>query len=365
MILQEVINYLEELAPPSYQESYDNAGLIIGDASCEFTKAIICLDSTEEVVEEAIAKGANIIIAHHPIVFSGLKKLNGSNYVERTVIKAIKHDIAIYAIHTNLDNVVDGVNKKIADKLGLEQLEILSPKKDLLNKLIAFVPLKDKSKVLNAMFNAGAGQIGNYSESSFSSVGEGTFKGNEESKPVIGTSNKLERVQEEKIEVLVENHRLTKVIQALLTAHPYEEVAYDVIALKNTNHQIGSGMFGVLPNPVSPHEFFRILQEKFVVPVVRHTSIVGDKIQGVALCGGAGSFLLPAAVRKNADVFVTGDFKYHEFFDADNQLIIADIGHFESEQYTSEFLIEKLTKKFRNFAFLLTEKNTNPVNYFI
>ena len=215
MILQDVINYLEELAPPSYQESYDNGGLIIGDASCAFTKAIICLDSTEEVVDEAVAKGANIIIAHHPIIFNGLKKLNGSNYVERTVIKAIKHDIAIYAIHTNLDNVVDGVNKKIADKLGLEHLEILSPKKDLLNKLIAFVPLKDKSIVLNAMFNAGAGQIGNYSESSFSGTGEGTFKGNEESKPFIGTINKLERVQEEKVEVLVENHLLTKVIPSL------------------------------------------------------------------------------------------------------------------------------------------------------
>ncbi|MFT4968491.1 MAG: dinuclear metal center YbgI/SA1388 family protein [Chitinophagales bacterium] len=365
MIIQELINFLEEIAPPALQESYDNAGLIVGDAKQEFTKAIVCLDAIEEVIDEAIQKGANLVIAHHPIVFSGIKKLNGKNYVERTVIKAIKNDIAIYAIHTNLDNVNDGVNKKIADKLGLEDVEILSPKMNCLSKVVCFVPLNAKKKVLQAMFEAGAGRIGNYSEASFSHEGEGTFKGNSSSKPAIGELNKLEKVKEARVEVLVENYRLSKVLSAMQDEHPYEEVAYDVIELKNVHNEIGAGMIGVLPKELEVSQFFKMLQEEFQVPVVRHTTFVKDKIRRVALCGGSGSFLLSLAKRKNADVFLTGDFRYHEFFDADNQLIIADVGHYESEQFTSELLIENLNKKFRNFAFLLTEINTNPVNYFI
>lgn len=365
MILQEVVDFLEELAPPSLQESYDNAGLIVGDSKKEFTKAVVCLDAIEEVVDEAIDKGANLIIAHHPIVFSGLKKINGKNYVERTVIKAIKNDIAIYAIHTNFDNVLSGVNKIIANKLGLTEQKILAPKSGCLSKLITFVPLVSSNSVLEAMFAAGAGKIGNYSEASFSTHGEGTFKGEEGSNPSIGKTGERETVKETRVEVLVENHKISDVLKALMSAHPYEEVAYDLIELKNTHHAIGAGMFGVLPKPLETEKFLQKLKDVFHVPVIRYTASLDRKIERVALCGGAGSFLLPAAKVKKADIFITGDFKYHEFFDADNQIVIADIGHYESEQFTSNLLIAELNKKFRKFAFLLTEINTNPVNYFI
>lgn len=365
MLIQDVINFLEDLAPPSLQESYDNAGLIVGDSHQVFTKAIVCLDAVEEVVNEAIAKGANLIIAHHPIIFGGLKKLNGKNYVERTVIAAIKNDIAIYALHTNLDNVKSGVNMKIANKLELTNLEILAPKANLLNKLITFIPVKNKQVVLDALFNAGAGHIGEYSEASFSILGEGTFKGSADSNPSIGKLNQLEKVEEVRVEVLVEDHKLSKVLRALLKAHPYEEVAYDIIGLKNIHQEIGSGMIGTLPKAMENKEFLKMVQRVFRLPVVRHTVFLKDKIERVSLCGGAGSFLLSAAKAKKADVYLTSDFKYHEFFDSDNQIVIADIGHYESEQFTSELIIDKLNKKFRNFAFLLTEKNTNPVNYFI
>lgn len=365
MKIIDVTRFLDELAPPYLQEGYDNAGLIVGDALTDFTKAIVCLDVTEEVVEEAVSNGANMIIAHHPIVFKGLKRLTGSNYVERVVMKAIKCDIAIYAIHTNLDNMLDGVNAQIGDKLNVQNRRILSPKHDTLFKLITFVPVEAKERVLEALFVAGAGQIGNYGEASFQSKGTGTFKGNEWTNPTIGSKGVREEVEEFKLEVLVEKHLQYRVLSALQHAHPYEEVAYDVVPLANTNQERGAGMIGELDEPVRTLDFLKKLQATFNVPVIRHTPVVKDEIRHVAWCGGAGSFLLAQAKKAGADIFITGDFKYHEFFDAENQLIIADIGHYESEQFTSELLIDKLNKKFRNFAFLLTEINTNPVNYFI
>ena len=365
MILQEIINYLEELAPPSLQESYDNSGLIVGNGQQEISKAIVCLDAVESVLDEAIAKGANLIIAHHPIVFSGLKKLNGKNYVERVVIKAIQNNIAIYAIHTNFDNVSQGVNRKISEKIGLVNTQILAPKSNLLNKLVVFVPIENRLQLMNAMFEAGAGNIGNYSEASFTSNGEGSFKGNVDSNPTMGKVNERTYVQEGRVEVLVENHHLNMVLAAMKANHPYEEVAYDLIALKNSHQEIGSGMIGELNEAMNPKGFLKHLQTIFKVPVIRHTDLGNKKIAKVAVCGGSGSFLLQAAISQKADVFVSADFKYHEFFDADNQIVIADIGHYESEQYTSELLLEKLKKKFSNFAFFLTENNTNPLRYFI
>ena len=365
MILQEIIDFLEEIAPPSYQESYDNCGLIVGSPHQEVTQGIICLDAVESVLYEAIQKGANLIIAHHPIVFSGIKKLNGKNYVERVIIKAIQHNIAIYAIHTNLDNVNTGVNQMIADKIGLENTRILSPKRGMLNKLVCFVPKEHAASLLNALFEAGAGKIGNYSEASFTSDGLGSFKGKENSNPSIGKANERSYVSEHKLEVLVQNHQINAVLKAMKENHPYEEVAYDLIALQNDNQELGSGMIGRLSEAVDSMKFLRHLQEVFKVPVIRHTALSERKILNVAVCGGAGSFLLKSAISQKADIFVSADFKYHEFFDADNQIVIADIGHYESEQYTSELLLGKLNKKFRNFAFFLTEKNTNPLRYFI
>ena len=364
MILKDIIHFLEALAPKNYQESYDNSGLICGDKNTLITKAIVCLDTIEEVVDEAISKKANLIIAHHPIVFKGLKSFTGKNYVERVIIKAIKNDIAIYAIHTNLDNVLDGVNAKICEKLGIKHPKILSPKSNTLNKLVFYTPSLDVKEVKDALFAVGAGNIGNYSEASFDSKGTGTFKGNEHSKPTIGKKNIRENAEEVKSEMIFPKYLKNKIIATLIEKHPYEEVAYNIISLENNNQDIGSGMIGFLEEEINTTELFEKIKKEFNCKCIRHTKITKKKITKIAVCGGSGSFLLQDAIQQKADIFITGDFKYHEFFDAENNIIIADIGHFESEQFTNELLLEKMTKKFPTFATLLTEVNTNPVEYY-
>lgn len=363
MRLKEIIKSLEELAPPSLQESYDNSGLIVGDPEKEIRSAIICLDSTEEVVEEAIAQKADLIIAHHPIVFGGLKRFTGKDYVQRTVMKAIKSDIAIYAIHTNLDNVLAGVNMKIAERLGLEHREILSPKKGILYTLALYAPQNSIQGVLNALFEAGAGNIGNYSECSFRNEGKGTFKGNEESNPAVGDKGNRHQEAESKIEVLVEDFKLPAVLRAMNESHPYEEVAHHIIPLDNRHQNIGSGMVGELASPMKADEFLQHLKTSMNTECVRYTKSVKDEVKKVAICGGSGSFLLGDAIRLGADVFITGDFKYHQFFDADGKIQIADIGHYESEQFTIDLLYEYLSRKFPKFDLHFTKVNTNPINY--
>ncbi|TKC00359.1 Nif3-like dinuclear metal center hexameric protein [Pedobacter cryophilus] len=363
MRLKELIDCLEEFAPLNYQESYDNSGLIIGNQENEIHKALISLDCTEEIVDEAIANQCDIIISHHPIVFKGLKKFNGNNYVERVIIKAIENRIAIYAIHTNLDSVLNGVNGKICEKIGLKNCKILAPKTGLLKKLVFFVPLKNATEVRNAVFEAGAGSIGNYSECSFNTSGQGTFKANNEAKPFVGELNKLHEENEMRVEVIYPAPAEKKIMTALWENHPYEEVAYDIYALENTHQQVGSGMIGELETEISGLDFLHQLKEKMGLSVIRHTKILDKKIKIIAVCGGSGSFLLPKAIQAKADIFITADFKYHEFFDADEKILIADIGHFESEQFTQELLLEIITKKFPNFAVRLTGNNTNPIKY--
>ena len=363
MKLKEITGYLESLAPPSYQESYDNAGLIVGDPELEIGKALLCIDSTEEVVREAIKKGCNLIIAHHPIIFRGLKKLTGNSYVQRAVMLAIKNDISIYCMHTNLDNIHSGVNKKICDKLGLIHTSILSPKRQILKKLITFCPLKDAEKVRDALFEYGAGVIGDYSETSYNTEGFGTFKGDESTNPHVGKKGTRHQEREIKIETIFPAHIEHSLIGALLKAHPYEEVAYDIVSLDNYHPRVGSGMVGELPKPTDEMIFLKTLKKKFSAGCVRHTQLLGKKIRRVAVCGGAGSFLLQDAICSKADIFITGDFKYHDFFDSERKIIIADIGHYESEQFTTELFHEVLTKRFNNFALLFSETNTNPVNH--
>ncbi|MCO5229785.1 MAG: Nif3-like dinuclear metal center hexameric protein [Chitinophagales bacterium] len=361
-----IFNILEELenfAHPSLQESYDNAQLITGNPSWECTGAILCLDAIEEVIDEAISKKCNLVIAHHPIVFSGLKSITGKNYIERTIIKAIKNDIAIYAAHTNLDNVIEGVNQKIAEKLSLKNCKILAPKKGLLKKLYTYVPHNATNIVRERLFQAGAGNVGNYSECSFKVSGIGTFKGNENSNPYIGEKGQIHEESEDKIEFLFPAYLESKILKTLFEVHPYEEIAYEVLTLDNIHQQIGSGMIGDLEQPIDTIEFLKQLKYIFKTPVIRHTQLIKEKVQKIAICGGAGSFLLKDAIRQKADVFITGDYKYHQFFDADNQIVIADIGHFESEQYTIELFYEILIKKFSNFALYLTTVSTNPVKY--
>ncbi|MFN0035032.1 MAG: Nif3-like dinuclear metal center hexameric protein [Saprospiraceae bacterium] len=261
MKISDILSALEAVAPPHLQESYDNAGLIVGNPEAEASGALFCLDSTEAVVEEALNRGCNLVVAHHPIVFRGLKRLNGATYIERTVMQAVRHDVAIYAIHTNLDNVHrQGVNAKIAEKIGLAETRVLAPK-------------------------PGAAEV-------------------------------------------------------------------------------GAGLLGLLPHPIGEAEFLQHIKNALQTNCIRHTAFRGKPVRTVAVCGGAGSFLLPDALKAGADVFVTADFKYHEFFDAEGKLVVADVGHYESEQFTIELLRDIVQDKFPTFALHLTKLNTNPVFYF-
>jgi dinuclear metal center YbgI/SA1388 family protein len=363
-VIAEVISFLESVAHPSLQESYDNAGLITGHPSWECTGVLCSLDVTEEVVSEAVAKNCNMIVAHHPIVFKGLKKINGNNYVERTVIAAIKNDIAIYAIHTNLDNVLHGVSGRMAALLGLQKIAILDPKENMLRKLFTFAPADKAEQVRNALFAAGAGHIGNYSECSFNADGTGTFKAGAGTDPYVGEQGVRHSENETKIEVIYPAFLEGRIIAALKANHPYEEVAYDVVALANQYSQTGAGVVGELPEPVDEKLFLEKLKSVFGLKLIRHTPLTGKSIRKVAVCGGAGSFLISKALRAKADIYVTADMKYHEFFDAEGRIVIADIGHYESEQFTIALLQEVLEEKFPTFAVLKTSVNTNPVQYF-
>lgn len=364
MKLQQICSFLETIAPLSYQEDYDNSGLITGSPDMEVTGALISLDCLEPVLDEAIRLGCNLVISHHPIVFKGLKKFNKRTYVERVVMKAIKHDIALYAIHTNFDNVLNGVNARICEKLGVKEFTILSPKGGLLKKLVTFCPSAHADIVRNALFEAGAGSIGNYSECSYNTEGFGTFKGAENTNPFVGEKGVQHREAEVRIETIYPAVIERQLIVALLQAHPYEEVAYDLYPLTNS-FEAGSGMVGNLSEEMDELSFLQLLKERLNAKVVRHTALRGKKVRRVAVCGGSGSFLLQRAIASGADVFVTADFKYHEFFDADGKIIISDVGHFESEQFTQELLFEIITKKFPNFALHLTSIHTNPINYLI
>lgn len=363
MKLSEILDFLETIAPPAFQESYDNCGLITGERNMEITGAVVALDCIEAVVDEAIAARCNLIVAHHPIVFSGIKKLNGKNYIERTIIKAIKNDIAIYAIHTNLDNVPEGVNAKIAEKIGLKNTRILAPKSGLLRKFVTFCPADSAEKVREALWKAGAGVIGNYDSTSFNANGTGTYRGNENSNPVIGEKGKLMREPEERIEMIYPAYLERKVLAALRASHPYEEIAYDLIPLENKWSLIGAGMTGELEKPLPLTDFLRHLKTVMKADVVRYTDIPGKQVSKVAVCGGSGSFLLGDAIASGADVFVTGDFKYHQFFDGEGKIVIADIGHFETEQFTVELLYDRLKQKFPTFAVRQTGVHTNPITY--
>jgi len=365
MKVQDITSYLESVAPVSLQEHYDNAGLITGNPAWECTGIITTLDATEEVVHEAIEKKCNLIVAHHPIIYGGLKKITGKNYVERTVIAAIKNDIAIYAIHTNLDNVIDGVNGSIADKLGLINRTVLQSKAGILKKLYCFVPPDHADKVRNAIFAAGGGEISNYSECSFNAKGMGTFKPGEGTNPFEGKIGERHSAEEIKMEVIFPAWLERTIYTAMIAAHPYEEVAYDIIALENRQVQTGSGLVGELPEAMTETAFLGLLKAQFNLSLVRHTPLTGKPVKKIALCGGAGSFLIGAAIAAGADFYVSSDIKYHEFFDANDRLVIADIGHYESEQFTTGLLFDILTEKFPTFAVLKTGVKTNPVHYFL
>jgi dinuclear metal center YbgI/SA1388 family protein len=364
MKIREVIATLETLAPCFLQESYDNSGLLMGSAEWECTGILLCLDSTEAVVQEAIEKNCNLVIAHHPIIFAGIKKLSGNSYVEKSIITALKNDIAIFAIHTNLDNVIAGVNGRMADLLGLTNRKILQPKNKQLKKLSVFVPAAHAENVRSAIFAAGAGNVGNYSECSFNSAGEGTFKPGEGADPFTGNIGERHIEPEVKVEVIFQPWHQSAVLHAMHQSHPYEEVAYDIILLDNELDSIGSGLVGELENAIPESDFLHFLKKSFDLHVIKHTVLTGKMVRKIAICGGSGSFLIKSAIASGADFYITGDIKYHEYFDAEGKLVIADIGHYESEQNTIGLLFDTLKQKYTTFAVLKTEINTNPVNYF-
>ncbi|MDG3580811.1 Nif3-like dinuclear metal center hexameric protein [Galbibacter pacificus] len=363
MLIQEVINGIEELAPLTYAEDFDNVGLLVGDKNNEASGVLVCLDTLEEVIDEAIEKNCNLIVSFHPIIFSGLKKITGKNYVERVVHKAIKNDIAIYAIHTALDNSFVGVNAKICEVLGLKNKQVLIPQKHTIKKLHTFVPIKEANKVREALFDAGGGSIGNYDHCSFNVEGKGSFKGNENSSPVVGEKGKTHYEEETQIGITFPKHAEAKILKALFNNHPYEEVAFEITTLENSNQHIGIGMIGELETPQNPADFLKFVKEHMQTECIRHSKLIDKKIKKVAVLGGSGAFGISSAIASGADIYITGDVKYHDFYKAENKMIIADIGHYETEQFTKNLLVEYLTKKFTNFAVVLSVCNTNPVKY--
>ncbi|TYA53232.1 Nif3-like dinuclear metal center hexameric protein [Formosa maritima] len=364
MIVQDVIDHIETLSPLAYAEDFDNVGLLVGDKNSKLKGVLVTLDTLESVVDEAIKAKCNLIVSFHPIIFKGLKKLTGKTYVERVVMKALKNDIAIYAMHTALDNSYQGVNHMICEKLGLINKSILIPQPQTIKKLITFVPKDEAETLRSALFKAGAGSIGNYNNCSFNTEGVGTYKGNENSNPKKGKKGETHFESETQISVTFPKHLESKILQSLFKTHSYEEVAYEITTLENKNQHIGMGMIGELENDMSEKEFLNLLKTNMNTECIRHSKLLQNNIKKIAVLGGSGSFAIAAAKAANADVFITSDLKYHDFFRAENQIVLADIGHYESEQFTKNLLVAYLTKKITNFAIVLSRTNTNPVKYF-
>ncbi len=362
--LKEITRILEHLAPLSLQESYDNAGLQVGDREMEVSGVLITIDVTEQVLDEAASLGFNLVISHHPVIFGGLKSITGSSAAERVVRKAIKKDIAIYSGHTNFDAAPGGVNSAMANRLGLVNQKVLDPIGDLLKKLVVFVPGEHLEKVRSAMFEAGAGHIGAYDSCSFNLEGKGTFRGSDKTNPFVGRKGELHQEPETRVETILPGYIMGRVVKEMIAAHPYEEVAYDIYPLENVFEGAGSGMTGELEEPMDEEIFMNFVKDRFGVSVIRHSALLGKPVKKVAVCGGSGSFLLRKARSSGADVFVTGDIKYHQFFDADGKIVVMDIGHFESEQFTRELFYDLLMKNFPKFAVRISETDTNPIKYF-
>ena len=363
MKIKEIVSALDRFAPLPLQDGFDNAGLQIGLTEAEATGALLCLDVTEAVLDEAIALGCNLVISHHPLIFKGYKSITGKDYVERCILKAIRNDMVLYAAHTNLDNAKGGVNNKIAEKIGLKHLQVLEPKRNSLLKLVTFVPTEQAERVRKALFAAGCGNIGGYDSCSYNLKGEGTFRAGENTHPFCGSIGELHREEEVRIETILPSYKKGEVVRALLSAHPYEEPAFDLYPLENEWTQAGAGIVGELETPETELEFLKRIKKIFEVECVKHNRLTGREIQKVALCGGAGAFLIPQAIRSGADIFITGEIKYHDYFGHEDEILLAEIGHYESEQYTKEIFYSIIRDLFPNFALHLSKINTNPIKY--
>jgi dinuclear metal center YbgI/SA1388 family protein len=364
MKLKELTSYLDSAVPLSFQESYDNSGLQVGSSEREITSALITLDVTEEVMDEVISRKCDVLVSHHPLIFNGIKSLTGKSFTERILSMAIKHDIAIYSAHSNLDILSNGVSRKMAEKLGLEKIKVLSPSENRLLKLVTYIPESHVEKVYNALFEAGAGAIGNYDRCGFTASGTGSYRGNEYSKPFLGEKGKIHFEKEMRFETILYSHLKDKVINALIGIHPYEEVAYDLYVLENKNVDIGLGCVGNFSRQLSEDDFLKFVSSVFDARGVRYSKPTGKPIRTVALCGGSGAALLNLAISSGADAFLTADIKYHDFYKTENKIFMVDIGHFESEKFSREILKDLIIKKFPKFAVRFSETNTNPINYY-
>ena len=361
--IRDILQEIERHAPLWLQESFDNSGVQVGDVNQPAQGALLCLDMTEAVIDEAVELGCNLIIAHHPLVFKPLKSLTGANYVQRCIMKACKNDLVIYAAHTNLDNATDGVNFKLAEYLGLQNVRILNPQQGILLKLATFVPEAQAEVVRTALFEAGAGHIGAYDACSFDIRGEGSFRASEGCQPFVGSVGTLHREPEIRIETILPKYLKSRVLRALFATHPYEEPAFDFYSLENEWQQAGSGIVGSLPEEEDERMFLQRIKETLELHSLRHSHLTGRKIRKVALCGGSGAFLIPEAIAAGAELFITGEAKYNDFFDVEDRILLAVIGHYESEICTKHIFRDIISKKFPTFAVQFSTINSNPVNY--
>ncbi len=361
--LYELTDVIEAIAPVQTQESYDNSGLIVGNKLDTITGALITLDITEEIINEAVQLGYNLIISHHPIIFKPIKRLNGNSTTERCIIFAIKHGIALYAAHTNLDNSINGVNSIFAEKLKINNTRILQPLKGILRKLVVYVPASHQQEVRDALFKSGAGVIGNYDSCSFNAQGQGTFKAKEGSDPFVGKQGELHMESEIRIETILPFWQEEKVIRAILDVHPYEEVAWDSYNLNNEHQQIGAGIYGQLQKPMNETDFLSNIKNVLGIPFLKHSPLLHKDILKVGICGGSGNFLLQDAINHHCDAFITGELKYHDYFMADNKILLIEAGHYETEQFSKELLYRVLKENFTTFALQISRISSNPVNY--
>jgi dinuclear metal center YbgI/SA1388 family protein len=364
MKISKILDILENMAPLGYAEDFDNVGLLTGNATTEATGILVCHDALEEVINEAVAQNCNLVVCFHPILFSGLKKITGKNYVERAVIKAIKNDIAIYAVHTALDNHSQGVNKFFADALGLTNTKILVPKEGFIRKLVTYTIPENHIQLRNALFNAGAGSIGNYENCSFNSTGAGTYQGNQFSNPEVGQRGEFMEANEIKLEVTFEKHLEGKILKALFANHVYEEVAYEIYTLQNRHQNIGLGMTGEFPEPMTETDFLALVKQNIQTGGIRHSAFTDKQIKKVAILGGSGSFAIKNAIAAGADAYLTADLKYHQFYEAEGKLLLADVGHYESERYTADYIAGYLSENISGIEIKVANTNTNPVKYF-
>ncbi|MGD0711598.1 MAG: Nif3-like dinuclear metal center hexameric protein, partial [Bacteroidales bacterium] len=363
MKVKDIIDCIEKLAPSEFQESYDNSGLIIGDAESKVYKALICIDVTERVIEEAIKNKCNLIVSHHPLIFNRINKITNDSSTGRSIIKAVQHNISVYAAHTNLDNVLGGINSIFCKKIGLINTKILTPRKGILKKLVTFCPVNKADTVRKALFDSGAGHIGNYDSCSYNINGNGTFRALENANPYVGKKGRLHVENEIRIETIFPGYLEKDILKALFKSHPYEEVAYDVYPLDNEFMKAGAGMIGELSKPLDVNDFLKRIKKIVGCSSIRYSELINLQVKKVAVCGGAGSFLIKDAISAGADIFITSDLKYHQFYEVEGRIIIADIGHYESEQIAKEILVDLLSKNFPTFAILVSREDKNPVHY--